>query len=93
MFLFALSRRVFVNNLLLRPLGVRLGFLFALSRRVFVNRQTSDRHTAHRAVSIRFVAKGLRQRTLGAALQSGEMVSIRFVAKGLRQPDSRAVME
>ena len=82
-------------------------FLFALSRRVFVNKSTFCEQAAE-LVSIRFVAKGLRQpasfnryhayygfyslcregssstrgtRFAGRWLQ----VSIRFVAKGLRQ--------
>ena len=59
MFLFALSRRVFVNSSA-ESLASPLRFLFALSRRVFVNGATVS--TAGCVlVSIRFVAKGLRQ--------------------------------
>ena len=87
-------------------------FLFALSRRVFVNKSTFCEQAAE-LVSIRFVAKGLRQQGhyLWAKLNAlpflfalsrrvfvnialafvanDETVSIRFVAKGLRQPAHR----
>ena len=67
--------------------SIQGAFLFALSRRVFVNLAMVDEMNIDaREVSIRFVAKGLRQ--LASPLNgSGRArdVSVRFVAKGLRQ--------
>ena len=64
-------------------------FLFALSRRVFVN-AVGNGLGGYSVVSIRFVAKGLRQRVVTRVVQHRfGSVSIRFVAKGLRQPTAR----
>ena len=67
-------------------MGALCWFLFALSRRVFVNTTTAVPSRLVWIVSIRFVAKGLRQLTGRGFTDPQKLnVSIRFVAKGLRQ--------
>ena len=84
-FLFALSRRVFVNTMGTTCHWSSRTCFYSLCREGSSSTGRRCPEAQPGLVSIRFVAKGLRQPARLGTYQDGSCVSIRFVAKGLRQ--------